>query len=130
MTDLLRETASQTAGPSRSCTRITPVSPPLRRSSIHCIASRAWKSIGSEPPTPTIRASSISQPDGISTGGSLHVTGNDEPASIGNRRRRDVSTIAFALAKLYDRCLSLKTGTALPSDSKRSAAWRKNSNRG
>ena len=39
--------------------------------------------MGSEPPSPTISASSISQPSGISTSGRRQVTGSDEPASIG-----------------------------------------------
>ena len=46
---------------------------------MHCMASSAWKSIGSEPPTPTISASSITQPRGSSMGGSRQVTGSDEP---------------------------------------------------
>ena len=91
------------------------------------MASRAWKSIGSEPPTPTISASSITQPRGSSTGGSRQVTGNEEPARNGNFSRRELSTISLALAKLYDRCLSLKTGTARPSFSKTWTASRKNS---
>ena len=46
-------------------------------------------------------------PSGNSRSGSRHVTGSDEPASIGNLSRFDVSTIPFAFSKLYERCLSL-----------------------
>ena len=83
--------------------------------------------MASEPPTPTARASSISQPSGSSTGGSRQVTGSDEPARNGKPSRREASTISLALAKLYERCLSLKTGTARPSCSKTSVTSRKNS---
>ncbi len=54
----------------------------------------------SEPPLPTATALSISLPSGISMSGSRHVTGSDDPASIGNFRRFEASTIHFAFSKL------------------------------
>ena len=52
-------------------------------------------------------ALSISQFNGSSISGSRHVTGSDDPASIGNLSRLEASTIHLAFSKLYDRCLSL-----------------------
>ena len=49
---------------------------------------------------PIISADSTSQPSGNSIAGSRQVTGIEEPASIGKRSRRDVSTMAFAFWKL------------------------------
>ena len=92
--------AFQTASPSNNCTALTPVSPPRRRSTMHCRPSSAWKSIASEPPSPTISADSISHPDGSSMEGRRHVTGREDPPSSGKCSRREVSTIAFAFSKL------------------------------
>ena len=51
--------------------------------------------------------------DRAAQGGS-HVTGRLEPAMSGTFRARAWSTICWASARLYDRCLSMKTGTARP----------------
>ena len=56
--------------------------------------------MASDPPSPTMTASSISQPSGRSMAGSRQVTGMDDPASIGKRSRRDASTMALAFSKL------------------------------
>ena len=45
--------------------------------------------------------------NGSSMSGSRHVTGSDDPASMGNFSRFDASTIHLAFSKLNDRCLSL-----------------------
>ena len=42
-----RHRPSRPRRPSTICTALTPVSPPLRRSTMHCSASRPWKSITS-----------------------------------------------------------------------------------
>ena len=89
--------AFHTASPSIICTALTPVSPPFRRSTMHCSASSPWKSITSAPPYPTTSALSISQFSGSSISGRRQVTGSDDPASIGNFSRLDASTIHLAL---------------------------------
>ena len=94
------------------------------------MASRAWKSIGSDEPTPTIRASSNVQSNGNSTLGSRQVTGRLEPAKKAKPNRFDAATILFALSKLYERCLSLNTDTLRPSCSNTSTICSKNSYRG
>ena len=86
--------------------------------------------MGSELPLPTIKALSIVQFSGNSMSGSRQVTGREDPASIGNFRRFDAPTIHFAFSKLYERCLSLKTGTETASFSKTSTICLKNSCRG
>ena len=50
----------------------------------------------------------------MSTDGSRHVTGNDEPARNGKPSRFESSTISLQRAQVVERCLSLKTGTARP----------------
>ena len=49
---------------------------------------------------------------GFRSAGLRWVPGTDEPAIIGKPNSRDWSYIHFASFQEYDRCLSLKTGTA------------------
>ena len=49
--------------------------------------------MGSDPPTPTITASSICAPNGISIEGKRQVTGSEEPPSIGNFSFFEAATI-------------------------------------
>ena len=91
-----------------------PVSPPRRRSTMHCSPSRAWMSYPSIPPTARQSASSISTPRGMSMEGSRGVTGTEEPARKAKSSSLEMSTISLAHSHFQERCLSLNTGTLLP----------------
>ena len=92
---------------------------------MHWSVSSAWKPKISRSPREATSTSWNFRPSGISSGGSRQVTGRLEPAISGTFCAAAASTIPAASARLYERCLSMKTGTDRPEARKTSSTSRK-----
>ena len=97
---------------------------------MHCKVSSAWKPKISRSPREATSTSWNLRPSGTSSGGSRQVTGRLEPGHQRDLLADAALTISAASARLYDRCLSMKTGTARPEAPKTSSTSRKNLPRG
>src|SRR5258708_4084867 len=100
--------AAQTSSRSSNCTTLTPVSPPLRRSSMHCMASRASIPYRRrDTPSPHLGSARRSV---LSMSGSRQVTGSEEPASMGKFERSAVVTMLCAWWKLKTPVVEIGNG--------------------
>ncbi len=97
---------------------------------MHWSVSRAWNPKISMSPRDATSASAHARPSGTSSAGNRQVTGRLDPAIKGTPIALAWSTIWRASARLYDRCLSLNTGTDRPEARNTSRISRKNRPRG